>query len=282
MLKKCCSTFVLVLAGAAFAQEKQPAPANDAQHATTVPAEHDSPLIDARADAALRQMCDFLKKLPEFRYVSEVHNDQFMRDGQKIELTRRLTVELKRPSMTHLISTGDDGDYESFFDGDKCTVVNQTARVYSVVDTPNSLEESRDYMAEKYDMEMPNSDILMSDPYKELTDDVLTGKYVGQHRVGDTLCHHLAFTQTNVDWQVWIAQGDKPLPRKFIVTYKKEPGVPQFVAEYTNWELAPKMDAKAFAYQPKRDFHKVELEPVDGAATQQVGHTEQAAPAHKD
>lgn len=254
----------LLLAVPIFAQEKTSPPTAGASPEPAAAA-HDAAekSIDSRADAALHRMCDYLQKLSEFRYVSEVETDQVARDGQKIQLSRRVTVELKRPNLVHAVTQGDNVQRESFFDGDKCTILDLQARVYSIVDTPNTLEGARDYMAEKYDMEMPNSDILMSDPYKELSDDVLTGKYIGLSHVGDTACHHLAFTQASVDWQIWIATGDKPLPRKMIVTYKKEPASPQFVAIYTKWETEPKLDRAIFTATPKRGFHQVELQPLD-------------------
>ncbi|MBI3758708.1 MAG: DUF2092 domain-containing protein, partial [Deltaproteobacteria bacterium] len=162
-----------------MAQDKKSPPAIDVPREPVAARDPAEKTIDARADAALHQMCDYLQKLPEFRYVSDVRSEQVQRDGQKIETSRRVTVELKRPNLIHVSTTGDKLARESFFDGDKCTIVDLRARVYSIVDTPDTLEGARDFMAEKYDMEMANSDILMTDPYKELTDDVLTGKYVG-------------------------------------------------------------------------------------------------------
>ena len=31
-----------------------------------------------------------------------------------------------------------------------------------------------------------------------------------------------------MDWQIWIEQGEKALPRKLVITYKDSPGYPQF------------------------------------------------------
>ena len=50
-------------------------------------------------------------------------------------------------------------------------------------------------------------------------------------------CHHLAFAQEHVDWQVWIEDGAQPLVRKFVITYKDEPGAPQYTAIFFDWKL---------------------------------------------
>jgi hypothetical protein len=55
-------------------------------------------------------------------------------------------------------------------------------------------------------------------------------------------CDHLAVrTAGGVDFQVWIAQGDEPLPRRIVITYKDENGQPQFWADFSNWNLAPEL-----------------------------------------
>jgi hypothetical protein len=49
---------------------------------------------------------------------------------------------------------------------------------------------------------------------------------------------------------MWVAQGEQPLPLRVIITYKKDTGQPQFSANLSNWNLAPKIDDAAFAFSP--------------------------------
>ena len=44
-------------------------------------------------------------------------------------------------------------------------------------------------------------------------------------KVQGQLCHHLAFRQEDIDWQIWIENGPTPLPRKFLITDKKAKGL---------------------------------------------------------
>ena len=45
-----------------------------------------------------------------------------------------------------------------------------------------------------------------------------SGFVVGPSVVGGVKSTHLAFRGAEVDWQIWIENGDKPLPRKYVIT----------------------------------------------------------------
>jgi hypothetical protein len=50
-----------------------------------------------------------------------------------------------------------------------------------------------------------------------------------------------------VDFQVWIADGDKPLPQRIVLTYKTAVGQPQYWAQFMDWDLEPKIDDATFS-----------------------------------
>ena len=75
-----------------------------------------------------------------------------------------------------------------------------------------------------------------------MIENVQSGYLVGARPVNGTACHHLAFSQEAIDWQIWIEDGPMPLPRRLVLTYKDEPGAPQYRAEFT-WELLRVADA---------------------------------------
>lgn len=76
---------------------------------------------------------------------------------------------------------------------------------------------------------MPLADLLSSNPYEIFMADVLAGHYVGLHKVDVHECHHLAFEQDEIDWQIWIDAGDNPVPRKLVITYTTLPSHPQYI-----------------------------------------------------
>ncbi|MFY9942197.1 MAG: DUF2092 domain-containing protein, partial [Desulfobacterales bacterium] len=70
---------------------------------------------------------------------------------------------------------------------------------------------------------------------------------------------HLAVRSAEVDLQVWITQGDQPLPRRVVLTYKNAPGRPQFRADLSDWDLSPKLAADSFAFTPPAGAEQIPL-----------------------
>ena len=72
-------------------------------------------------------------------------------------------------------------------------------------------------------------------------------------------CEHLVFSQDNIDWQVWIQQGARPVPRKFLITYKDEPGSPQFTAIFSDWDFTTKLPDFVFKFDPPPGAAKIKV-----------------------
>ena len=68
------------------------------------------------------------------------------------------------------------------------------------------------------------------------------GKVTAASRVGtDTIdgmeTEHFVFSQAGLDWQIWIAKGERALPLRFVLTYLDVDGAPQFTATLSDWDL---------------------------------------------
>jgi hypothetical protein len=72
----------------------------------------------------------------------------------------------------------------------------------------------------------------------------------------------------DVDWQLWVQQGETPLPRKLVITTKQEEGQPQYVSNM-NWNLSPKINNKLFSFVPPKDAHKIDFA-VNEVATEKT------------
>ena len=82
---------------------------------------------------------------------------------------------------------------------------------------------------------------------------------VGRHGVDGVPCHHLAFSQESIDWQIWIEDGPQPVPRKLVITYKTEPGSPQYVARLSNWDFEPRFSKQYFEFEVPADAGEIEF-----------------------
>ncbi len=72
-------------------------------------------------------------------------------------------------------------------------------------------------------------------------------------------CHHLAFRQKAVDWQIWIDAGDEPVPRKLVITFKQQAEQPQYTALIHRWDVNPKLGDEMFQFQPPAGVRKVDF-----------------------
>jgi hypothetical protein len=99
-------------------------------------------------------------------------------------------------------------------------------------------------------------------PIQTLIARVRAGTYLGLHQVNGVKCHHLAFRQDVIDWQIWIEDSDHPVPRKVVITYKEQPGHPQFTAILDKWELSASAPDSAFEFSPPAGAKRIDLTPA--------------------
>ncbi len=228
-------------------------------------AEDKAPPIEPKADKVLKQMSDYLAGLKQFTLEGEEFFDEILDNGQKLQFSHQRKATVSRPSKVLAEFKGDLADRVFTFNGETAVLFDRDKNVYSVLPFKGTIDGLIDTLHDKYGFSVPLSDLILSDPYKVLTREVTSGSYVGTHNVGGVKCHHLAFTQKLVDWQIWIDAGEKPLPRKLIITQKQVRGEPQYTAVLPRWDTAPKVMDSMFDFTPPKGARKIDfLKPQAG------------------
>jgi hypothetical protein len=228
------------------------------------PAEAPAAAVDPRALATLKKMGACLAAARQFSFTAEDMLDRVLPDGQRIQYSVSRRFQVRRPDALLADSQGDLVNVLFVYDGKTVAVHDRSGNVYATLPAPETIDKTIDLLATRYSLTMPLSDLFFSDPCVALLPFVRSGMYVGKHPVRGVPCHHLAFRQENVDWQIWIQDGETPLPRKVVITYKELPGDPQFIAFLDNWNLAAP-DAR-FEFTPPAGAQKTELTPGRGVA----------------
>jgi hypothetical protein len=221
-----------------------------------------TPDITPETTATIGAMCDFLKSQPLMAIKIEVAHEQVYPNGQTIQLTRLLDVVLKRPDKLYIRITGDERDRVFVYDGKTVAMADLDKGVYAVLDAPPTVDAMLTMLSEKYGLAAPTSDFLYSDPCAALLDDVKTGEVLGVHLAAGRPCQHLAFTQSDVDWQLWVEDGKQPLPRKFVLNDKEKMGWPQYSATFTSFDFHPRLPAGIFTFTPAKDARKIDFLPL--------------------
>jgi hypothetical protein len=219
--------------------------------------------VDPKADEWLRKMGKSLAGAQQFSFEIRDMEDQILQDGQKAQFSRTVDVLIRRPDALVADVNGDMESKRFVYSGGKLSIVNTKSNVYAVQDVPATLDKMFDFLDDKFGISVPLSDLAFPDPYQTLIGQVYRGEDLGLHDVNGVKCHHLAFRQASIDWQIWIEDSDQALPRKVVITYKDQPDVPQYVAFLDKWNLSPEVTDSTFTFTPPADSKRQDLVPVD-------------------
>ena len=259
-------TALLVLFGTIGAFAQQPTDINDKPRETTTQSE--SPtiprMIERRAQDILKQMSDFFAATPRFAFEAEETFDLLKDSQPRLQLTNSRKVVVERPSRFVSDATGDTLNRSVWFDGQTVSSLDKSYNTYAMLKASGSIDEVLDMLMDRFDIEIPLADFLYADPYSVLMEKVTYGRYVGIHQVAGIPCHHLAFAQETIEWQIWIDAGAQPLPRKIVITYVDELGEPQYSATITTWNLAPQIPENFFQFKAPEGATQVEPEELIG------------------
>ena len=210
----------------------------------------------------LRRMSDQLGQLEKFHIVVSDTVEEVLASGEKVQLSGRREINVSRPDKVLADVNGDNIDNRLDYNGNTITMLDRTQNLYSVVEAPETIEGMLDFAAKRFGITVPLADLLYRDVRATLASDTQTGQYVGLHMVGKYKCHHLAFTQESIDWEIWIQAGDQPLPRKFVITYKQQTGNPRYLALLVRWDLSPSLPGSFFDFKAPAGAEQIEALPV--------------------
>lgn len=237
--------------------------------------------LDPRADEILKKMGALLAAAPRFALEAEETFDEVSENAPRRQLTNLRRVGVERPSRFAADATGDTLTRASWYDGKTLTVLDKARNVYLSVEAPGTIDAVLDKVADEYGVVIPLTDLLYADPYAVLSEGVLYGEYLGLHQAAGVLCHHLAFSQASIDWQIWIEAGDQPLPRKLVITYVDEPGQPQYSAVIRRITLDPKFPEGLFQFEVPEGATRIDLADVPRPAVPPAAEPT-PAPAQKE
>ena len=228
------------------------------------------PIIGIRTRKLLKAMGDYLKGAKQFSYHAEITFDEVLPSGQKIQYSTTSDLALRRPNHIHAETYSNLEDRRFWYDGENMVLMDANREVYAKEPVTGNLEDALDYIVNKFGFTPPLSDFFYQDVYEAMMRYIVIGFYVDQQYVDDTRCHHLAFVEKNIDWQIWIEDSKQLVPRKIVITYKNISSFPQYTAVFTEWEMDPYLPDTMFNADLaiKDNFAKIEFltitESMDG------------------
>jgi hypothetical protein len=199
------------------------------------PAAAASPAIEARADAVLRSMGEFLGKKSALTVQAERTEERVRYSGQKIEFAAEVSGALRRPGHLLARQSGPGANLEVAIRPGSITIYGPASRGVARLQGPDTLDEAFDLLVQKHGVTIAMLDLLVSDPYASAKRTMRTGEYVGLEKVGGVPCHHLAFTADGLDWELWVDAGAEPVPRQLKIVYRGSESVPSVCVRGIHW-----------------------------------------------
>jgi len=225
------------------------------------------PAVDPAATQILKRMSDYLTSLKQFSVNTQGTLENTNATGHRIDLDVSAHAIVSRPNKIYAERRGDLLDQNFQYDGKTLTLCNPVDKVYATVPAPATIEGTLDYTREKLDLFIPIGDLVYSNCYPLLMQDVTLAKVVGKAVIGGVRCDHLLFSRPGVDFQVWVADSGKPLPYKYVVTDTSCPELLSISTVLSDWNVVPHVPDSKFTFLPPKGAKPISFMPFNTTST---------------
>ena len=226
----------------------------------------------AQAKELLKSMSEYLAKQQAISFNYNATLEVVTNDKQKLALASSGALTLNRPDKIRAVRSGGFVDVETLFDGKTLTLLGKNANKYTQADASGTVEQLIDQLREKYDRPLPAADLLTTDAYSALMEDVYDSKDLGSGVINGVECDFLAFRKDEVDLQMWIAQGDAPSPCKYVITSRLIEDGPQYTVEFGKWQAGDAVAKDDFAFQNAANAEEIDLKDLQDKISELPGH----------
>jgi hypothetical protein len=215
---------------------------------------------DPEATAILRAMTDHLAGLKRFSVNGHGILEVVLTSGQKLQFDNDVTLIVERPSKLVATRRGEVTEQSLWFDGESLSLFSPAEGFYAAAQGPTTIDAALDFARDELDLIAPAGDLIYSDAYTSLVADMTAGFVVSKKAwIDGQSCSHLAFRKPGVDIQIWIANGERPLPLKYVLSTTDVPANPQFMLTLSDWNTSPRIDKKTFHFTPPAGARRIDF-----------------------
>lgn len=232
--------------------------------AASASADVDPANIDADATKILTEMSSYMTGLPAFSVDFDATTDVVTHNGQKLKLARSGSIAVNRPGQLRVTNHGALSNMELILDGENVTLFGKTINRYFQLPA-TTIDDAVANVRDHIRFDMPGADLLTNAPLELDATDIRSGVHVGMTTIGGQDVHHLAFRGNEVDWQLWVKDGETPLPVQYVITSKLLAGGPEYSILMTNWNTEPEFDDATFAFTPPSGAAELTSFEIDAA-----------------
>ena len=215
-------------------------------------------LMTSDATESVLRAANYLAEQSSFRVVAEISFDVLQSDGRLLEFGESREITIRRPDRVRVDATLRDGDVRTlYFDGSTISIDLPGHTAFVSKERPGTLYAALEYLSEELDAPVPLANLFSENFAAPLEDQIAAGHYVGRAVINGRSCEHLAFRLPEVDVQLWIEEGDRPLVARVVITHKHDDGNPQFRATLRDWDLTLETPEALFYFEPEEGSERL-------------------------
>jgi hypothetical protein len=224
-------------------------------------------VLPARAEEAkpiLKAMADYVRSQQTIELTFDSDIEVITPQLEKIQFTNSGEILLSRPDKLRARRVGGYAEVELFFDGKTVSVLGRSINGYAQFEAPGTVDRLVEALREGYGVALPGADLLLSNSYDALIAGVKESKHIGRGVIDGRECEHLAFRNFDTDWQLWVEVGNKPIPRKLVITSKTLNNAPQYTLRVKSWKSGVQSASESFTFVPPAGAKKLEPDALIG------------------
>jgi hypothetical protein len=235
-----------IAAGAANAQSTTTPAKKKTTQTKNLPATQLKPMLEANAVELLKASSARLAAARTLSFTVVVTYESPSRLGIPLAYTTKSDVIVQRPDKLRVITSGDGPASEFYYDGKIMMAYAPAEDLVAVGDAPPTIDETMEVAYHTAAIYFPFDDVIVSDPYKDIAEDLRRAFYVGQSTVvGGTTTDIVAYDSGGVFVEIWIGAEDK-LPRMLRAIFVDDPLRLRHQLELSNWQFDPTVSPDVF------------------------------------
>jgi hypothetical protein len=220
----------------------------NAQTTVVVPvvAKDAPPDIEPKAVEILKAASSRLAAARSMTFTADVSYESPTRQGPPLVYVTRSEVTMVRPNKLRVITPGDGPASEFYYDGKAMMAFAPAENLLAIADAPPTIDATLESAFQLAGIYFPFTDVIVTDPYKDIADGLSVAYYVGQSQVvGNITTDIVAYITNGVFVQAWIGADDK-LPRILRAIYLDDKLQQRHIMVLSNWKLNPDVAPDVF------------------------------------
>jgi hypothetical protein len=219
--------------------------------------------VDVAAVEILQKTTEFMGALQKFSVHTQNTLEDRLDSGHRIDYDISATGLVQRPNKLRSERTGGLVNQTFFYDGEKVVMYDEDAGAYAEQAGPGSIDELLDFAREDLNILFPVADLVYTYSFSLLMQGVTSAFVMEQTSINGVTCDHVVFAQPGVEFQLWVAAGDKAFPCKYVVTDTSTPELISVSTVLSDWDFDPKVNKDTFTFVPPKGVEKTAFTNLD-------------------